>query len=57
MNVEEDNKKTDKLYYKRIARHYLADAARKDDRKAELTSASYHKATKILVSGKFNKNR
>ncbi|KRT80091.1 WD40 domain-containing protein, partial [Oryctes borbonicus] len=51
VRMEEDNSGRDKLRYKRIARHYLADAARKEERKAVLTAASYHKATKILVSG------
>lgn len=48
----EDQNQTDKLHYKRIARHYLSDLAKRDDRKAILTSASYHKVRKILVSGK-----
>lgn len=43
--------KNDKLFYKRLARHYLADEARKDDRNALLTAAAYHKKTKILVTG------
>ncbi|KAI4458257.1 wd40 repeat protein [Holotrichia oblita] len=51
VRVEDNDVGQDKLYYKRIARHYLGDAARKDDRKAMLTSASYHKTTKVLVTG------
>ncbi|KAL1491824.1 hypothetical protein ABEB36_012361 [Hypothenemus hampei] len=49
----ESNQKdaSNKLFYKRIARHYLGDEARKDDREAVLTSAAYHKALKILVTG------
>lgn len=42
-----------KLYYKRLARHYLADEVRKDNKGAVLTAAAYHKSTKILVTGKF----
>ncbi|RZC43013.1 periodic tryptophan protein 2 -like protein, partial [Asbolus verrucosus] len=45
------DEKKDKFFYKRIARHYLADEARKDDKDAILTSAAYHKKTKILVTG------
>lgn len=41
-----------KLFYKRIARHYLGDEVRKDNREAVLTAAAYHKKTKILVTGK-----
>ncbi|CAH1131380.1 unnamed protein product [Ceutorhynchus assimilis] len=48
---ETENKEASKLFYKRIARHYLADEARKDQKEAVLTSAAYHKASKILVTG------
>ncbi|KAK9700457.1 WD domain, G-beta repeat [Popillia japonica] len=51
VRVEDNAVEEDKLYYKRIARHYLGDAPRKDDRKAILTAASYHKTTKVLVTG------
>nr|XP_023014507.1 periodic tryptophan protein 2 homolog [Leptinotarsa decemlineata] len=40
-----------KLFYKRIAKHYLADEVRKSNREAVLTSAAYHKNTRILVTG------
>lgn len=49
---QEENK-IDKLFYKRIARHYLADEVRKEDREAQLTSAAYHKKTKILITGRW----
>ncbi|XP_025828852.1 periodic tryptophan protein 2 homolog [Agrilus planipennis] len=47
----EKNKKKEKMYYKRLARHYLADDVRKESKDAVLTAASYHKATKVLVAG------
>lgn len=40
-----------KLRYKRLARHWLADEARKQDRTAVLTAAAYHQDTRILVVG------
>lgn len=48
----EKNTEINKLFYKRIARHYLGDEARKDNREAVLTAAAYHRKTKILVTGK-----
>ncbi|KAJ8922015.1 hypothetical protein NQ315_008654 [Exocentrus adspersus] len=44
-------KEVNKLFYKRIARHYLGDEARKDNKDAVLTAAAYHRQTKILVTG------
>lgn len=52
-DLEAENKETNKLFYKRIARHYLADEVRKDQREAVLTSAAYHKASRILVTGNY----
>ncbi|XP_030758339.1 periodic tryptophan protein 2 homolog [Sitophilus oryzae] len=40
-----------KLFYKRLARHYLADEIRKNKKDAVLTSVAYHKPSKILVTG------
>ncbi|KAF5273066.1 hypothetical protein FQR65_LT04808 [Abscondita terminalis] len=51
MEIDDDNDKTDKLYYKRLARHYLGDEVRKENRSAVVTCAAYHKDTKILVIG------
>lgn len=51
IDEETDSDKKDKLYYKRLARHYLADEVRKDNRDAVLTAAAYHTETKILVTG------
>lgn len=52
LNVEqEDDKKPEIMYYKRLARHFLADQPRKEDKEAHLTAAAYHKQTKILVAG------
>ncbi|XP_044259190.1 periodic tryptophan protein 2 homolog [Tribolium madens] len=48
---DDSDVKNDKFFYKRLARHYLADEARKEDREAVLTSAAYHKKSKILVTG------
>uniref|UniRef100_A0A0P6JRM8 Putative wd40-repeat-containing subunit of the 18s rrna processing complex n=1 Tax=Aedes aegypti TaxID=7159 RepID=A0A0P6JRM8_AEDAE len=36
--------------YKRLARHYLADEARKENPKAIVTAAAYHKKMKILIT-------
>ncbi|GLV37986.1 uncharacterized protein CBL_07783 [Carabus blaptoides fortunei] len=43
--------KENRMIYKKIARHYLADEVRKDNHEAVLTAAAYHKHTKILVTG------
>ncbi|KAF2898642.1 hypothetical protein ILUMI_07536 [Ignelater luminosus] len=51
IDEETESDKKSKLYYKRLARHYLADEVRKDNRDAVLTAAAYHKETKILVTG------
>uniref|UniRef100_A0A6P7HF49 Periodic tryptophan protein 2 homolog n=1 Tax=Diabrotica virgifera virgifera TaxID=50390 RepID=A0A6P7HF49_DIAVI len=54
INVNEEEpkeKEANKLFYKRLARHYLADEVRKENRDAILTSAAYHKKTKIFVTG------
>ncbi|CAG9825111.1 unnamed protein product [Phaedon cochleariae] len=54
IDVEDADTKThevNKLFYKRLARHYLADEVRKENRDAVLTSAAYHKKSRILVTG------
>ncbi|XP_018569437.1 periodic tryptophan protein 2 homolog [Anoplophora glabripennis] len=53
VNEEAGNKtnEVNKLFYKRIARHYLGDEVRKDNRQAVLTAAAYHRKTRILVTG------
>lgn len=38
------------FYYKRIARHYLLDEIKKENRNATLTAATYHKKSKLLVT-------
>ncbi|XP_056631843.1 periodic tryptophan protein 2 homolog [Diorhabda sublineata] len=48
---DEESKETSKLFYKRLGRHYLGDEVRKENREALLTSAAYHKKTKILITG------
>lgn len=50
--TEIDDTKDTKFFYKRNARHYLADEVRKENREAVLTAAAYHKGLKILVTGK-----
>nr|XP_040236992.2 periodic tryptophan protein 2 homolog [Anopheles coluzzii] len=37
------------FYYKRLARHYLADMARVENRNAYVTAASYHRQLRIMV--------
>lgn len=44
------DEKRSKFFYKRIARHYLMDDLKKENRNAKLTSASYHKKLKLLVT-------
>ncbi|CRL03824.1 CLUMA_CG016395, isoform A [Clunio marinus] len=39
-----------KFFYKRLARHYLMDELKKENRNVKLTSASYHKKLKLLVT-------
>lgn len=39
-----------KFFYKRLARHYLMDALKKENRNVKLTSACYHKKLKLLVT-------
>lgn len=36
--------------YKRLARHYLIDAVRKERANAQLTAVNYHKKTKLLIT-------
>lgn len=51
LKVENQPSEATKLFYKRIIRHYLGDEARKENRDAVLTSAAYHKKSKVLVTG------
>ncbi|KFB53827.1 AGAP010693-PA-like protein [Anopheles sinensis] len=37
------------FYYKRLARHFLADDVRKENRNATVTAATYHQQLRILV--------
>lgn len=55
MSVEdgEAKPKQNAALYKRVAKHYLADEVRKEDKEAVLTAAAYHKNTKVLVTGEF----
>lgn len=46
--AEDDNK----LLYRRLARHYLADEVRKEHQDAVLTAAAHHTKARILVTGK-----
>lgn len=47
----EKTKNNERMRYKKLSRHYLADEVRKEDRDAILTAAAYHKQTKILITG------
>ncbi|XP_076275558.1 periodic tryptophan protein 2 homolog [Rhynchophorus ferrugineus] len=51
VNLSETKEESDKLFYKRIARHYLADEVKKNQKGAVLTATAYHKASKILITG------
>uniref|UniRef100_A0A182M980 Small-subunit processome Utp12 domain-containing protein n=1 Tax=Anopheles culicifacies TaxID=139723 RepID=A0A182M980_9DIPT len=42
-------KKRHPFYYKRLARHYLADLPRAENRNAYVTAATYHQKLRILV--------
>ncbi|XP_037895786.1 periodic tryptophan protein 2 homolog isoform X1 [Glossina fuscipes] len=50
-NDNEGEKKCHPFYYKKLARHYLADEPRKEQRDVVLTAAYYNKRIKILVVG------
>lgn len=39
-----------KFFYKRLARHYLMDDLKKENRNVKLTSACFHKKLKLLVT-------
>ncbi|XP_069680364.1 periodic tryptophan protein 2 homolog [Periplaneta americana] len=49
--VTADTTNDDRLFYKRLARHYLCDLMRKEQRNVKLTCAAYHKMTHILITG------
>lgn len=51
MNVNESDDQPNKFFYKRLARHYIGDDVRKDNKEAVLTAAAYHKEIKILITG------
>ncbi|CAH1981259.1 unnamed protein product [Acanthoscelides obtectus] len=51
LEVNDTNNKENKMFYKRVAKHFVADEVRKNNRDALLTSAAYHKTLKILVTG------
>ncbi|XP_026745468.1 periodic tryptophan protein 2 homolog [Trichoplusia ni] len=40
-----------RLLYKKLGRHYIGDEIRRAHHKVKLTSAQYHKETKMLVTG------
>lgn len=42
--------KNNRFYYKRLARHYLMDELKKENRNAKLTQACYHKKLKLVVT-------
>ncbi|EDW85819.1 uncharacterized protein Dwil_GK22940 [Drosophila willistoni] len=47
---DKDVKKTHPFLYKKLARHYLANEPRKEQRDALLTAANYNRRTKVLVT-------
>lgn len=52
LKVDDPEEQTvNKFFYKRLTRHYIADEVRKDNKEAVLTTAAYHRKTKILVTG------
>ncbi|KAH8289010.1 hypothetical protein KR054_012537, partial [Drosophila jambulina] len=46
---DEAEKKRHPFFYKKLARHYLADEPRKEQRDVQLTAANYNTRTKVLV--------
>lgn len=46
---EDEAKPRHPFFYTKTSRHYLADEPRKENPKAKLTSAAYHKGTKLLI--------
>lgn len=53
MKVSNEEQNNGKFFYKRLARHYLADEVRKDSKEAILTAAAYHRDIKILITGTY----
>lgn len=47
---DEDKKKLHPFYYNKMARHYLANEPRKENRDAHVTAAAYNSKTQILVT-------
>ncbi|GBP40588.1 Periodic tryptophan protein 2 homolog [Eumeta japonica] len=41
---------TNKFFYKKLGRHYIADSLRAKDHKIRLSAVNYHKETKLLVT-------
>lgn len=56
MSIEEESeKKPNKdILFKRLAKHYLSDEIKKENKSAEVTATAYNKDTKILVTGILN---
>lgn len=48
--ISDAHAKRHPFFYTRLARHYLADEVRKENRNATLTAANYHKRTKLLIT-------
>ncbi|XP_059059987.1 periodic tryptophan protein 2 homolog [Achroia grisella] len=46
-----DKEDGNRLYYKKLGRHYIGEALRRSDYKIKLTAAQYHKGTKLLITG------
>nr|XP_022904182.1 periodic tryptophan protein 2 homolog [Onthophagus taurus] len=51
LEIEDESKNEDRIFYKRIAKHYIANDIKKDNHDATLTAVAYHKELKILVTG------
>lgn len=45
-----EDKEKEKFFYKKLVRHYLMDELKKENRNVKLTSACYHKKSKLLVT-------
>jgi len=48
---ETSSQDTNRLVYKRVAKHFLRDSLEAEGRGTELTCADYHSKTKILITG------
>lgn len=50
-NTVEDTDEVKMIGYKKLARHYLADEPRKQNKNVRLSAAAYHRDNRMLIVG------